>query len=187
VDQPGQPRDGLSALRADAAQRARPALAAARPTHGRAACEQPQGLAYHPGLISASEETELPNELLSLRWDPVVLYGRTARRSGRHFGLDYDRQARGPKLVATTHRRSQQDVDTREVEQAIRSRTGCSPQENGPRKRRGTSPDELPENPDPAISARVSDRMAPGRLRIRNGRRHLAPRVGADAVSARKR
>jgi alkylated DNA repair dioxygenase AlkB len=31
-----------------------------------------------------------------LRWDPIVLHGRTARRRARHFGLDYDYQARTP-------------------------------------------------------------------------------------------
>jgi hypothetical protein len=63
----------------------------------RAPSEEPQGLVYRPELISAVEERELLNELQSLRWDPIVLHGRTARRTGRHFGLDYDYQARAPR------------------------------------------------------------------------------------------
>jgi hypothetical protein len=64
----------------------------------KAPAEEPQGLVYCPQLISAAEETELLTELERLRWDPIVLHGRTARRSGRHFGLDYDYQARTPHL-----------------------------------------------------------------------------------------
>jgi DNA oxidative demethylase len=60
----------------------------------RAPAEEPQGLVHRPQLISVEEDTELLSELQSLRWDPIVLHGRTARRSGRHFGLDYDYQAR---------------------------------------------------------------------------------------------
>lgn len=60
----------------------------------RAPSEEPQGLVYRPELISAAEERELLDELQSLRWDPIVMHGGTARRSGRHFGLDYDYQAR---------------------------------------------------------------------------------------------
>jgi alkylated DNA repair dioxygenase AlkB len=62
-----------------------------------APAEEPQGLVYRPDVISAAEETELLRALGSLRWDPIVLHGRAARRSGRHFGLDYDYQAREPR------------------------------------------------------------------------------------------
>ena len=55
----------------------------------RSPSEEPRGLAYRPDVISAEEERELLIEPESLRWDPIVLHGRTARRSGRHFGLDY--------------------------------------------------------------------------------------------------
>jgi hypothetical protein len=62
----------------------------------RAPAEEPQGLLYSPDVISAAEEKDLLRELQSLRWDPIVLHGRTARRSGRHFGFDCDYQARAP-------------------------------------------------------------------------------------------
>jgi alkylated DNA repair dioxygenase AlkB len=62
----------------------------------RAPAEEPQGLLYRPELIPAEEEAQILAELTSLRWDPIVLHGRAARRSARHFGLDYDYEARTP-------------------------------------------------------------------------------------------
>src|SRR3954470_9213813 len=62
----------------------------------RAPSEQPQGLVYRPDVIAPEEEAELLDELETLRFDPIVLHGREARRTGRHFGLDYDYGARTP-------------------------------------------------------------------------------------------
>lgn len=62
----------------------------------RAPSEQPQGLVYRPELLAPEEEAELVQELETLRFDPIVLHGREARRTGRHFGLDYDYGARTP-------------------------------------------------------------------------------------------
>jgi alkylated DNA repair dioxygenase AlkB len=58
--------------------------------------EEPHGLVYRADVLPTAEEEQLLAELGSLRWDPIVLHGRTARRSGRHFGLDYDYQRRTP-------------------------------------------------------------------------------------------
>jgi alkylated DNA repair dioxygenase AlkB len=58
--------------------------------------EQPQGLVYRPDVIAREEEAELLEQLETLRFDPIVLHGREARRTGRHFGLDYDYGARTP-------------------------------------------------------------------------------------------
>jgi alkylated DNA repair protein (DNA oxidative demethylase) len=63
----------------------------------RAPSEEPEGLVYQPELLSAEEEAGLLERLESLRFDPIVLHGRAARRSGRHFGLDYDYEARTPQ------------------------------------------------------------------------------------------
>jgi alkylated DNA repair protein (DNA oxidative demethylase) len=63
----------------------------------RAPNEEPQGLVYEPELLSVGEEARLLERLGSLRFDPIVLHGRAARRSGRHFGLDYDYEARTPQ------------------------------------------------------------------------------------------
>jgi len=63
----------------------------------RARSEEPEGLVYQPELLTVEEELELLEELESLRFDPIVLHGRAARRTGRHFGLDYDYEARTPQ------------------------------------------------------------------------------------------
>jgi alkylated DNA repair protein (DNA oxidative demethylase) len=62
----------------------------------RAPSEQPQGLVYRPELLTPKEGAALLGELETLRFDPIVLHGREARRTGRHFGLDYDYGARTP-------------------------------------------------------------------------------------------
>ena len=63
----------------------------------RAPSEEPEGLIYEPELLSPEEEDQLLERLGSLRFDPIVLHGRTARRTGRHFGLDYDYESRTPQ------------------------------------------------------------------------------------------
>jgi alkylated DNA repair dioxygenase AlkB len=63
----------------------------------RAPSQEPKGLVYRPELISAAEEAGLLAELETLRFDPIVLHGRAARRTGRHYGLDYDYGSRTPK------------------------------------------------------------------------------------------
>jgi DNA oxidative demethylase len=63
----------------------------------RAPSEEPEGLVYQPELLSVEEEAGLLERLDSLRFDPIVLHGRAARRTGRHFGLDYDYEARTPQ------------------------------------------------------------------------------------------
>jgi DNA oxidative demethylase len=62
----------------------------------RAPSEEPEGLVYKPELLSVDEEEELLGQFESLRFDPIVLHGRAARRTGRHFGLDYDYESRTP-------------------------------------------------------------------------------------------
>jgi len=63
----------------------------------RAPTEEPEGIVYEPELISVEEEAGLLDELESLRFDPIVLHGRAAKRTGRHYGLDYDYESRTPK------------------------------------------------------------------------------------------
>jgi DNA oxidative demethylase len=62
----------------------------------RAPSEEPEGLVYRPELISVEEEAELLDILERLRFDQIVLHGQPAKRTGRHFGLDYDYEARTP-------------------------------------------------------------------------------------------
>jgi alkylated DNA repair dioxygenase AlkB len=63
----------------------------------RAPSEEPEGLVYKPELLSVEEESPLLEELESLRFDPIVMHGQAARRTARHFGLDYDYEARTPQ------------------------------------------------------------------------------------------
>jgi DNA oxidative demethylase len=63
----------------------------------KAPTEEPEGLLYRPDLLTLDEEEALLDVLESLRFDPIVLHGQAARRTGRHFGLDYDYEARTPK------------------------------------------------------------------------------------------
>ena len=58
---------------------------------------QPQGLRYKVELVSTAEERALLDRLATLRFDPIVLRGQTARRTARHFGLGYDYEARTPQ------------------------------------------------------------------------------------------
>jgi DNA oxidative demethylase len=62
----------------------------------RAPTEEPEGLVYRPELLSEREEAALLDVLTELRFDPIVLHGQAARRTARHFGLDYDYDARTP-------------------------------------------------------------------------------------------
>jgi alkylated DNA repair dioxygenase AlkB len=63
----------------------------------RAPSEEPQGLVYRPELLTPEEEAGLLEVLGDLRFDPIVLHGRAARRTGRHYGLDYDYESRTPR------------------------------------------------------------------------------------------
>jgi alkylated DNA repair dioxygenase AlkB len=62
----------------------------------RAPSEEPEGLVYRPELLTIEEEAGLLDAMESLRFDPIVLHGQAAKRTGRHFGLDYDYGARAP-------------------------------------------------------------------------------------------
>src|SRR4051812_28815500 len=56
----------------------------------------PEGLVYEPDVLSVEEEAELLERLATLRFDPIVFHGQQAQRTARHYGLDYDYQARTP-------------------------------------------------------------------------------------------
>src|SRR5215210_1558542 len=62
----------------------------------RAPTVEPAGLVYRPDLITPAEEHELLAILEDLRFDPIVIRGQAARRTARHYGLDYDYEARTP-------------------------------------------------------------------------------------------
>jgi alkylated DNA repair protein (DNA oxidative demethylase) len=52
--------------------------------------ELPEGLIYREEFISAEEERQLLRELEALDFRAVVMRGQAARRTVRHFGLDYE-------------------------------------------------------------------------------------------------
>jgi DNA oxidative demethylase len=64
----------------------------------KAPLEEPEGLIYRPGLLTSDEERDLLAVLEDLRFDPIVMHGRAARRTARHFGLDYAYESRTPIL-----------------------------------------------------------------------------------------
>jgi DNA oxidative demethylase len=62
----------------------------------RAPSEEPEGLVYRPELLTVDEEADVLGVLEGLRFDPIVMHGQPAKRTARHFGLDYDYEARTP-------------------------------------------------------------------------------------------
>jgi DNA oxidative demethylase len=52
----------------------------------------PEGLVYRDEFIGLEEERQVLDLLDGLEFDPVVMRGRAARRSVRHFGLEYSYQ-----------------------------------------------------------------------------------------------
>jgi DNA oxidative demethylase len=55
-----------------------------------------QGLRYELELVPPAMERQLLDVFEDLRWDPIVIRGQAAKRSARHYGLDYDYVARTP-------------------------------------------------------------------------------------------
>jgi alkylated DNA repair protein (DNA oxidative demethylase) len=49
----------------------------------------PSGLVYRPDLITKTEEQQALDVLEAMEFHPITMHGRTARRTVRHFGLDY--------------------------------------------------------------------------------------------------
>src|ERR687893_67193 len=55
----------------------------------------PPDFVYEAGFLSEREERALLERLETLAFDPIVIRGQAAKRTARHFGLDYDYEARG--------------------------------------------------------------------------------------------
>jgi alkylated DNA repair protein (DNA oxidative demethylase) len=55
---------------------------------------QPEGLVYQPELISEPDEQALLDELEKLDFNEIRMHGVVAKRTARHFGLDYDYERR---------------------------------------------------------------------------------------------
>jgi alkylated DNA repair protein (DNA oxidative demethylase) len=57
--------------------------------------EPPEGLAYQADLLSERAERELLDEIERLDFQKIRMHGVVAKRTARHFGLDYDYERRG--------------------------------------------------------------------------------------------
>src|SRR4051812_32456149 len=55
-----------------------------------------QGLRFELELVPPAMERELLDVFEELRFDPIVIRGQAAKRTARHYGLDYDYEARAP-------------------------------------------------------------------------------------------
>ena len=64
-------------------------MARARPSP-----EPPEGLVFREEFLSPEEERALLDELEPLEFHEIVIRGVAARRTARHFGLDYDYERR---------------------------------------------------------------------------------------------
>ena len=49
-----------------------------------------EGLVYRQDFITPDEERQLLGQFKAIEFRPVVMRGQTARRTVRHYGLDYD-------------------------------------------------------------------------------------------------
>jgi alkylated DNA repair protein (DNA oxidative demethylase) len=63
----------------------------------RSPSEEPEGLLLRPELLTVAEEAALLARFGDLPFDPIVLHGRAARRTARHYGLGYDYESRTPQ------------------------------------------------------------------------------------------
>jgi DNA oxidative demethylase len=93
--------------------------------------EPPEGLGYEPEFLSIAEEAELVRFLEGMEFEDVRMRGQTARRTVRHFGLDYDYEhwqvTPGEPLPQAMHWLRERaagmaDVDPEQLAQALVSR-----------------------------------------------------------------
>jgi hypothetical protein len=57
--------------------------------------QQPEGLVYEPELLTAAAERALLDEIERMEFEEIRMHGVVAKRTARHFGLDYDYERRG--------------------------------------------------------------------------------------------
>ncbi|MBW8741108.1 MAG: alpha-ketoglutarate-dependent dioxygenase AlkB [Acidobacteria bacterium] len=59
--------------------------------------EPPPGLLYREELLSAEEERAALESIDALTFDEIRMHGVVAKRTARHFGVDYDYERRVPR------------------------------------------------------------------------------------------
>ena len=57
--------------------------------------DAPEGLVYQADLLTVAEEGELLARIERLEFHEIRMHGVVARRTARHFGIDYDYERRG--------------------------------------------------------------------------------------------
>lgn len=57
--------------------------------------ERPDGLVYRPDLIWPADERALLDVLDRIEFHEIRMHGVVAKRTARHYGLDYDYERRG--------------------------------------------------------------------------------------------
>src|SRR5215208_6165627 len=57
--------------------------------------ERPAGLVYVPELLTAAEERAALDEIERVEFDEIRMHGVVAKRTAKHYGLDYDYESRG--------------------------------------------------------------------------------------------
>jgi len=62
--------------------------------------EPPAGLVYREDLLTKDEEHELLGVFEELDFEEIRMHGVVARRTARHYGVDYDYAARTPVAAA---------------------------------------------------------------------------------------
>jgi DNA oxidative demethylase len=56
----------------------------------------PEGFTYRADLLSEDEERRLLDKVERLEFDEIRMHGVVAKRTAKHFGLDYDYEGRRP-------------------------------------------------------------------------------------------
>jgi alkylated DNA repair protein (DNA oxidative demethylase) len=57
--------------------------------------ERPEGLVYEAELLTPAEERALLGRIEQMDFAEIRMHGVVAKRTARHFGLDYDYERRG--------------------------------------------------------------------------------------------
>src|SRR5215203_3049870 len=83
----------------------------------------PSGLVYQPDLITKAEEQQALGVLEAMEFHTITMHGQTARRTVRHFGLDYGYESW--KLVPTDPLPS----DLRWLQERAAALAGLDPEE----------------------------------------------------------
>jgi len=84
---------------------------------------EPRGLIYQPDFITPAEEQQVVSVLEAMEFHTITMHGQTARRTVRHFGLDYGYESW--KLVPTDPLPS----DLRWLQERAAALAGLDPEE----------------------------------------------------------